>query len=196
MEKHTNREHVVAVASDLFLRRGIANTSMDDVVHESGVSKSNIYYHFKSKDELLVAVVAHRIDVFEHDIVEPVMRDHSTTVMDALKAFVQNVTAELAGRDCVGGCPFITLATQAAGTNQAVQERIARFFADQTDRLAKMIAYAALRGEIRSDVEPAKAAGLLISAIEGSLFLAEVTHDSDLLQQRALLLLDLLRPIP
>lgn len=196
MEKQTNREHVVAIASELFIRRGVANTSMDDVVRESGVSKSNIYYHFKSKDEILAAVVDHRIDLFQREVVEPVMRHHSASVMDALKAFVSNVTAELAGRDCVGGCPFITLAIQAASTNVAVKERIARFFADQTATLEKMIAFAVLRGEIRKEVQPAEAAGLLMSTIEGSLFLAEVTHEPEILESRALLLLQLLRPSP
>lgn len=192
MEKRTNREHVVAIASEMFIRRGVVNTSMDDVVRESGVSKSNIYYHFKSKDELLLAVVDHRINLFEQEIVAPVMRHHGTSVMDALKAFVWNVTAELTGRNCVGGCPFITLAIHAADTNVAVRERIARFFADQTAQLEKMIAYAILRGEIRNDVQPAQAAGLMMATIEGSLVLAEVTHDPETLQSRALLLLDLL----
>jgi AcrR family transcriptional regulator len=196
MEKQTNREHVIAIASEMFLRRGVANTSMDDVVRESRVAKSNIYYHFKSKDELLVAVVDHRINLFHQSVVEPVMRQHGTTVIDALKLFVTNVTAELQGRDCVGGCPFISLAIQGASTNVAVRDRIARFFAEQTAQLETMIAYAALRGEIRQDVQPAEVAGLLMSAIEGSLFLAEVSHDGELLQRRALLLLELLRPIP
>jgi TetR/AcrR family transcriptional repressor of nem operon len=196
MEKQTNREHVVAVASDLFLRRGIAETSMDDVVRESRVAKSNIYYHFKSKDELLVAVVDHRIAHFEQAVLEPLTSRPATSVMAGLQRFVESLTAELAGRDCVGGCPFISLAIQAAETNHAVKERVARFFKEQTQQLEGMIAHGIALGEVRPDLQPAEAAGLLISAIEGSLFLAEVNHDSRLLERRALLLLELLRPIP
>jgi TetR/AcrR family transcriptional repressor of nem operon len=196
MERQTNREQVVATAAELFIRRGVANTSMDDVVRASGVAKSNIYYHFKSKEEILLAVLDHQIDQFEREIVEPVVKHRSASVMDSLKLFVARLAAELAGRDCAGGCPFITLGTQTAGTNPAVKERIARFFTDQTAKLERMIAYAMLKGEVRKDLKPAEVAGLLMSTIEGSLFLAEVNHAPELLERRALLLLDLLRPNP
>jgi len=36
-----------------FARSGLKETSMDDIVHESGVSKGAIYWYFKSKDELI-----------------------------------------------------------------------------------------------------------------------------------------------
>jgi AcrR family transcriptional regulator len=57
-----NREHVVSVAARLFLLRGVTNTSMEDGVRESGVSKSNIYYHFKSKSDLLAGYVGRLTD--------------------------------------------------------------------------------------------------------------------------------------
>lgn len=194
MEKQTNREHVVAVASQMFLRRGVANTSMDDVVRESGVSKSNIYYHFKSKDELLLAVLDHRVSVFREAVLEPVMRQHGTSVVAALKTFAMTITAEFERRDCVGGCPFMSLAVQAATTNPVVKERVARFFEEQTAQFEKVIAYGVSRGELRQDIDPAEAAGLLMSTIDGSLFIGTLSRDSGLLQSRVLLLLDLLRP--
>lgn len=196
MERQTNREYVVATAAELFLRRGIANTSMDDVVRESGVAKSNIYYHFKSKDSLLAAVVDHQVQIFEKTVVEPVLKAPSPTVIEGLKRYVTSLAAELSGRDCVGGCPFITLAIQAAGTSLAVRERITRFFTDQTIRLAALIDHGIRQGEVRPDLDPSAVAGLILSAIEGSLFLAELTHEVALLERRLFVLLDLLRPIP
>ena len=44
-----NRTKAVEVAAQLFLRQGYAYVSMDEVVRVSGVSKSNIYYHFKNR---------------------------------------------------------------------------------------------------------------------------------------------------
>jgi TetR/AcrR family transcriptional repressor of nem operon len=196
MERQTNRERAVATAADLFIRRGLAQTSMDDVVRESGVAKSNIYYHFKSKEELLLAVVEHHIQAFEQGVIEPLLRQPEVSPMDALRRFLEALTTELTGRNCEGACPFISLTMQVSSTNAAVRGRVAQFFTDQTIRLEPLIRAAMHQGEIRGDIDPADASGLLMSAVEGSLFLAEISRDSTLLQTRGSLLLTLLRPIP
>lgn len=66
-----NRTKAVEVAAQLFLRQGYAYVSMDEVVRVSGVSKSNIYYHFKNKEELLQAVVQFWIAQYESELYLP-----------------------------------------------------------------------------------------------------------------------------
>lgn len=63
-----NRTKAVEVAAQLFLRQGYSYVSMDEVVRVSGVSKSNIYYHFKNKEELLQAVVQYWIAQYESEL--------------------------------------------------------------------------------------------------------------------------------
>jgi len=53
----TSRERILAVAARLFAERGFAATSVDAVCRESGFSKPTIYWHFGSKQGLLVAVL-------------------------------------------------------------------------------------------------------------------------------------------
>ena len=55
--KRSNKNRVIETAASLFLKVGYTYTSMDEVVQQSGVSKSNVYYHFSSKEELLLAVI-------------------------------------------------------------------------------------------------------------------------------------------
>lgn len=50
------REAIVDAATDLFDRRGFHATSMDDIGAAAGISGPGLYRHFRSKDELLIAV--------------------------------------------------------------------------------------------------------------------------------------------
>jgi AcrR family transcriptional regulator len=49
------RELIIAAASDLFYREGIGRVSMDAVAEKAGVTKRTLYYHFRSKDDLVAA---------------------------------------------------------------------------------------------------------------------------------------------
>ena len=90
-----NREKILQAAADLFYQHGYNNTSFSDVATASGVPKGNFYYYFKSKDELLRAVIDMRkswltrlISEWESEYVDPkerlrlivmLMRDNSDT---------------------------------------------------------------------------------------------------------------------
>ncbi len=53
----TTRAQLIAVATDLFARRGYDGTSIEGVLAESGASRGSLYHHFKSKEALFLAVM-------------------------------------------------------------------------------------------------------------------------------------------
>ena len=54
------RRNIIRASSKLFYQKGYANTAISDIVDETGLSKGNITYHFKSKDDILNAVLEYR----------------------------------------------------------------------------------------------------------------------------------------
>ena len=54
-----NREQVIAAAAKLFRERGLQGVGIDAVAAEAGLTHGAIYRHFKSKDELAAAAIAH-----------------------------------------------------------------------------------------------------------------------------------------
>ncbi|TNF20020.1 MAG: TetR/AcrR family transcriptional regulator, partial [Pseudomonadales bacterium] len=57
----TTRERIVSEADRLFYERGYEHTSFADIADAVGISRGNFYYHFKSKDEILDAVIGDRM---------------------------------------------------------------------------------------------------------------------------------------
>lgn len=60
MKAMQTRQNIVTAADQLFYEHGFGATSFGDIAHTVGLSRGNFYYHFKTKDELLDAVIARR----------------------------------------------------------------------------------------------------------------------------------------
>ncbi len=61
MGAQSTRDRIVEAADWLFYRRGFDQSSFADIADTVGISRGNFYYHFKTKDEILVAVIDLRL---------------------------------------------------------------------------------------------------------------------------------------
>lgn len=71
--KDRKRTEIVAIAQELFFQQGYAETSMSQIAKAVGGSKTTLYNHFQSKEDLLLAVI--------NDVVEPAPDDYDTGTM-------------------------------------------------------------------------------------------------------------------
>lgn len=119
------RQQIVAAADRLFYQRGYNQTSFTDIADEAGVPRGNFYYYFKTKDEILEAVVEYRLDgiramLAEWDAAIPEPRDR-------LKRYVQILLNE--ERDILRyGCPMGTLNVELSKTQLVLQSRAREMF--------------------------------------------------------------------
>lgn len=61
MRQQTTREHIIEAADRLFYRQGYEHTSFADIAEVVRISRGNFYHHFKTKDEILDAVIDRRL---------------------------------------------------------------------------------------------------------------------------------------
>ena len=71
------RSRIIATAYELFTRRGIRDVGVDEVVERAGVAKTTLYRHFASKDDLVLAFLQEREQVWTVDIVERRSRERA-----------------------------------------------------------------------------------------------------------------------
>lgn len=64
------KREIMDAAEEIFSDKGFDHTSVSDIVKKVGVAQGTFYYHFKSKDEVLNAVIERFIDRFEKQLVE------------------------------------------------------------------------------------------------------------------------------
>lgn len=102
------REHVLAVAHDLFYADGIRATGVDRVVAGAGIGPTTLYRLFNAKDELVAAYVEREATAYRAWAAERLTA--GTDPNTQLRAFMAGVAEQVAGSAC-RGCPFqLTLA--------------------------------------------------------------------------------------
>lgn len=82
----TAHERILAASYDLFARRGIRDVSMDEVIASSGVAKATLYRHFPHKDDLVLAFLERREQLWTYGMVEAGARSRADTPADQLLA--------------------------------------------------------------------------------------------------------------
>lgn len=169
MKASPNRSHVITVASQLFLQKGLANTSMDEVVAASGVSKSNIYYHFKSKEELIVAVLDYRMNLLNERL-ERIFTLKELSVKARVELIFTALAEELEGRSCVGGCPIFSLLSAQI---PEINGRIHSFVQVMQAMAEKLLTEGIAGGEFKKDISIPETAALFITVMEGAIMIAE-----------------------
>ena len=120
--KLMNQKRVIEVAATLFLEKGFAYTSMDELVRVSKVSKSNVYYHFSNKEVLLEGVVDYWIEMYQSAI-DDVLSQNQFLVEDRIQLFLKQLSQGVQSREYKGSCPFITLYIQSPTQATQIKEK-------------------------------------------------------------------------
>ena len=102
------RERLMAAACRLFYEQGVERTTLADIAAAADVPLGNVYYYFKTKDELIKAAVDIQVDAIEEMIGSLEQRRSPAS---RLKALVEELTAQA---DVIAryGCPQGTLCTE------------------------------------------------------------------------------------
>src|SRR6516165_1979865 len=168
-----SRERIVERAADLFAERGIASTSVDEVLAAAGAGKGQFYHYFRGRDELAAAAVGHRCAEVVAGLAQ------ALGGVSSLAGLEQALAGFIAGFEQAGlpGCPIGTLATEVAGRNEAARLQAAAGFDAWERLLADALERMRARGELRADAPPAMLATGLLASIEGGMVLSQARQD-------------------
>lgn len=168
--KAGKRERLVASAAELFHHKGFGATALADIAEHSKVPLGNIYYYYRTKDDLVRAVIdaqAGQVAVMLAGLDEMSGPAERLAALAARWDLMRDVVAR-------HGCPFGSLASE-------LDRR-----ADGLDREAAVPLTLILRwatGQFRElgHADPEQAATTLLAGIQGSSLLASALRDPDLL---------------
>lgn len=76
--RSVHRENIVSAASTLFMEKGIAATSMDDIAKAAGYSKATLYVYFENKEEIVGILVLNSMKKL-YDYISSALIQHETT---------------------------------------------------------------------------------------------------------------------
>lgn len=126
-KKNPTRERLVETARQLFWTRGFEATSIADVLREAGVNSGSLYYFFRTKEELLLAVLKSYTRLLHPAVMDPAFEKVSGPI-ERVFAVLGGYRQMLERTECRQGCPIGNLALEMSEKSEAVREAVAENF--------------------------------------------------------------------
>ncbi len=150
-----SRATILRTAAKLATTKGLDGLSIGDLAAEVGMSKSGLYAHFKSKEELELATIETAAAIFDSEVLQPAARAHAGT--ERLWALVDAFLAHLERRVFPGGCFFAAVAAELDTRPGPARDRVVGVLDRWLSLFRQCILDAQASGEIDPKVEVAQA---------------------------------------
>ena len=184
MADKTTRDQIVEAAGQLFYRQGYEHTSFSDIADAVQISRGNFYYHFKTKDEILDAVIGARLaktrTMLERWEIE------GKTPEDRIRGFIEILIVNRADIKRYG-CPVGTLCGELAKRGHAARGDANQLFTLFRTWLRRQFT------ELGREADADDLAMHLLARSQGVATLANAFHDEKFIRQEVAQMCDWLR---
>jgi AcrR family transcriptional regulator len=160
------REKILSTAYALFTQRGIRDVGVDEIIARAGIAKATLYRHFPSKDDLVLAFLQQREQLWTFATVESEARRRGADPEGQLLA-IFDVFDDWFGRDDFEACSFINVLVEMGRTHVTGRASI-----QHLNTIRSVVERMAEQASLREPAEFAKSwhilmKGSIISATEG-----------------------------
>jgi AcrR family transcriptional regulator len=146
-----SRRAILHAAARLATTHGLDRLSIADLASHAGMSKSGLYAHFGSKEELQLATIDTAEEIFEAEVLAPARR--VPPGRDGLVALADAFIAHLRNRVFPGGCFFDSAAAELQARPGPVRDRIAGFQVGWKALILGHLAAAREQGDLPPDAD-------------------------------------------
>lgn len=173
------RQFIIEQAAILFNERGIAGTSVDEILEVANTSKGCFYGHFESKDELAQAAVDYLLGKL-NDRRNNTVSKHKTAIAK-INAALDNSKNPLKSY-IEGGCPIVNFSTETDDTNPAIKKKLKDMVDTAITTYANIIQDGINNGELSNSINPVEFATRMMLSIEGGNAICRVLNSTKPMQ--------------
>ena len=144
-----SRRAILDAAARLATVEGIDGLSIAGLAQSIGMSKSGLYAHFGSKEELQLATIDTAEEVFDADVIAPAMQ--SDDGLARAEALCERFLSHVERGVFPGGCFFASVAAELDTRPGPVRDRIAAFLAEWGELIASSLRTAQRQGDLPAE---------------------------------------------
>lgn len=169
---------ILQQAFDLIYRQGYQSTSIDEIIATTNVTKGAFFYHFKSKEEMGLAII--------NEVMFPSMKqtafqllENSVDPVKDIYAMMKYLLLEDPYLKVQYGCPAGNLTQEMSPLNNEFSRALAKLVEQWQEVLKKSITAGKKAGTIRSNVDARQVAYFVMSGYWGIRNVAKLHHSKD-----------------
>ena len=171
------RNAVLSLAVDLASVEGLEALSIGRLAADLGISKSGLFAHFGSKEELQLAAIGRAGEVFVAEVVRPGLA--APRGLARLRALYEAWLGYMERRVFPGGCFFVQTSAEFDSRPGAIRDRLAAVMRDWLTTLEQAVEKAQASGELDATASPARVAFELHALGLGANWRAELLGDPE-----------------
>jgi AcrR family transcriptional regulator len=161
-----SRTTILLTAARLVTVKGLEGLSIGELAAEVGMSKSGLYAHFKSKEELDLATIETAATIFDREVLQPALA--APAGLRRVRALADSFLRHLERKVFPGGCFFAAVLAELDTRPGLARDRVAKVLDAWLTLLTQCFADAQANGEIKPQSDIAQAAfeteGMLLTA--------------------------------
>jgi AcrR family transcriptional regulator len=165
-----SHQAILDAAARLATVEGIEGLSLARLADAVGMSKSGLFAHFNSKEELQLATIEAASEVFAEQVTDPA--SHAANALERLRLLVERYLAYLEVETFPGGCFFASTLAEMDTQPGPVRDRLVAFLGDWLGQIETAVRDAQAEGAIDPGEDPAQ----LTFEIEAALLLANAQY--------------------
>jgi TetR/AcrR family transcriptional regulator, transcriptional repressor for nem operon len=176
-----NKAKLINAAVGLLAEKGFRGTLTDDILTSSGVSRSNFYYHFESKEALCLAALDRIGYMFLVTVINQTLANMAYEPAQRLESYFDYLIQVVETESCDIGCVFTNLATEGIGLEPAFHDKILEIDGKVSRAIEHTVREGIDTGAFRFSGAPSDLAWLVLSLLKGAMLLSTIRKDPDIL---------------
>ncbi|MEO3406269.1 TetR/AcrR family transcriptional regulator [Mucilaginibacter sp. CAU 1740] len=169
------RQFIIEQAAPLFNEKGIAGTTIDDILATTKMAKGGLYGHFESKDEIARVMVDYLLGKLSDKIASAMA--HEKTAVKKIFAFI-DVYKDPIKSYIDGGCPVLNFGVEADDNNPELKAKLKMIIEGGQEVIKTTINDGVTNGELSPEIDAAGYAIKMFASLEGGMLVSRVTGDS------------------
>ena len=169
------RQLIIEKAAPIFNKKGIAGTSISDIMEATKLAKGGVYGNFDSKDEICMEAFLYLTKSLSAAITQTI--EEHTTAKDKLFALLDFYRERLF-KSNRGGCPILNFGTEADDTNPLISQKVKDAINTSQSRISFLVTEGINKGEFVRTFDPNMFAVKMFAMIEGAILISRVQNSA------------------
>ncbi|NIG55138.1 TetR/AcrR family transcriptional regulator [Chitinophaga sp. Cy-1792] len=170
------RQFIIEQSAVLLNKKGMAGTSVSDIMEATKLAKGGIYGNFQNKEEICQEVFSYLYARLSKRIDAKLQEHHSYKgKLLALLDFYEDTTP----MEKAGGCPMINFGAEADDTDQEMRARVATAIKASQARITRLVAGGIANGEFSASINPQAFAAKMFAMYEGAVLVCKVLDNNE-----------------
>jgi len=175
------KQNIIKESLQLFSVKGYYNTSINDILEATNLTKGGLYGHFKSKEDIWQAVYRQAVTIWKEIVFKDIQLIDDP--IQRIKRAINNDLNNYLGTNVFeGGCIFLNMLVELSGQSISMGNRVLTGIMGFSKLIQKWLAEAEDRQMLKPDIQINEVADFIVTSLNGCAAIYAFSQDSNILK--------------